>query len=173
MEFPRTDWVIFKAEDFGTAAVRDPGELGVELLAQARPSGRVIDHWSLVIGGSQFLEAELDLRELIPTASDLPELKLTYQLLPAQVEIRRNMTTSTWLDVLDLVRSNNLLLPESDSDISLRDIAETLTNKADKTYGTASIRWAVCVGEAGKLELQLQAISASAKFLGGKPAFKR
>ena len=163
MEFPRTDWVIFKAEDFGTAEVRGPGELGVELLAQARPSGRVIDHWSLVIGGSQFLEAELD----------LPELKLTYQLLPAQVEIRRNMTTSTWLDVLDLVRSNNLLLPESDSDISLRDIAETLTNKADKTYGTASIRWAVCVGEAGQLELQLQAISASAKFLGGKPAFKR
>ena len=36
MEFPRTDWVIFEAEDFGTAAVRDPGELGVELLAQAR-----------------------------------------------------------------------------------------------------------------------------------------
>ena len=34
MEFP-PEWVIVEAEDFNLAAPRDPGDLGMELLAQS------------------------------------------------------------------------------------------------------------------------------------------
>ena len=52
MDFP-PDWLIVAEEDFETATPRDPGFLGMEVLAQIRPNGRVMDHFRIVLGGSQ------------------------------------------------------------------------------------------------------------------------
>ena len=70
MEFPPAHWAVFPAEDFETACPRLPGTLGVELMAQVRPNGRVMDHWRLAIGGSSNLTITLDLAYLIPAAAD-------------------------------------------------------------------------------------------------------
>jgi hypothetical protein len=42
-------------EEFASAAPRNPGELGVEVLAQIRPNGRILDHFRVTLGGSKFL----------------------------------------------------------------------------------------------------------------------
>ena len=39
MEFPPTDWEVFPVEDFELAVPRDPGMLGMEIMAQARGNG--------------------------------------------------------------------------------------------------------------------------------------
>jgi hypothetical protein len=40
MEFP-SDWAVFNADEFGTAAPRSHGEAVMELMIQARPNGRL------------------------------------------------------------------------------------------------------------------------------------
>ena len=55
MEFP-PEWLIFTNNDFDIAAPRDPGRCGVELRAQVRPNGQIMDHFQLAVGGTQLLE---------------------------------------------------------------------------------------------------------------------
>ena len=43
MEFPTEDWDIFEAAEFETAATRMPSELCIEIMAQVRPNGRIMD----------------------------------------------------------------------------------------------------------------------------------
>ena len=172
MEFPPLEWDLFNAEDFELAVPRSPGELGVELLALVRPNGRIMDHWRLTIGGSEILEAELHLRELIPTAANLPSVTAVYQLFLAAIDIRRNMTASPWLDLVDLLRANDIVLKEG-SEVTTADVVETLSNLPDKNFASASLRWAVCASDSGRLELQLQSLAATSKYLSGRPTFKR
>ena len=43
MEFP-PDWEVMAADDFTTARPRNAGLCSMELLAQVRPNGRILDH---------------------------------------------------------------------------------------------------------------------------------
>ena len=77
MEFPTEDWDIFEAAEFETAAARMPSELCIEIMAQVRPNGQIMDHWRVATGGTSILEATVDLATIIPAASvqaDLSEL---------------------------------------------------------------------------------------------------
>ena len=49
MEFPLEDPTVLEMADFETAQPRDPGPLGMDLMAQMRPNGRVVDHYRVVI----------------------------------------------------------------------------------------------------------------------------
>ncbi len=44
MDFPH-DWVVLAAEEFETAAPRVNGDVTMEVLAQLRPSGRILDNF--------------------------------------------------------------------------------------------------------------------------------
>jgi hypothetical protein len=57
MEFP-PPWVVYDGAALDTANPIDPGDLGMEVMAQARSSGRIIDNFQVVIGGSRVLQAE-------------------------------------------------------------------------------------------------------------------
>jgi hypothetical protein len=108
MEFP-PDWDIRPQEDFELActALATSGEPAlVQLLAQLRPTGRILDNFRFSIGGSQILEAELDLGVMLP-AEALHGYRLSFQYWPRDITIRRNMMSSTWQDVRNLVASNN------------------------------------------------------------------
>jgi hypothetical protein len=106
MEFPTT-WATFPAEDFTTAEARAPGNLGMELMVQMRPNGRLLDHFRVVLGGTELLEAVLPLNNLLPSPN-LNSWKARYQFWPRDTAIRRNMTTSSWMDVIQLTRSREL-----------------------------------------------------------------
>ena len=174
MEYPPSSWFIFGAEDFNTAATRNPGEIGVEAMVQIRPNGRIQDHWRLATGGSKILGARILLNSIIPAAASLGEITLEYQCWPADINIRRNMTTSAWLDVADMVKTNGILARGADGElVDNAVITEALAGIKDKAANSASWRWAICIGEDDRLQIQLQCLPAPASLLGGKPVFKR
>jgi hypothetical protein len=57
--------VVYDGAAFKTANPIDPGELGMEVMAQARSSGRLIDNFRVVIGGSRILQAEFTTNSIL------------------------------------------------------------------------------------------------------------
>ena len=173
MEFPPESWDVFEADDFGTAGTRNPGDCGAELMAQVRPNGRIVDHWRVALGGVRILDAKLALKRMVPAAERLPAWTVHYQKWPADLQIRRNMTTSPWFDILELLTANEVTVtgPE-DEPVATDALVMALNEVGDKSSNSASLRWAVVVSAAGKLELSLQCLPAPLHCLS-KPIFKR
>ena len=175
MEFPPEDWFAFPAADFELAAPRITGDYTAEILAQARPNGRVMDHWRITLGGPKILQAEHESAAIIPAALNLPRVKISYQQWPRDIQIRRNMTSSAWMDIAGLLAAKELTATnlETGEAVTNPELVEGLSNLPDKTANSASCRWAVCISESSKLELQLQCLPAPINLLTGKPIFKR
>ena len=174
MEFPPSNWDIFPVEEFTTAAPRVNSDCSVELMAIVRPNGRVMDHWRLATGGTKLLSITLELASIIPAAAALPKCKITYQQWPADLAIRRNMTTSPWLDVMTLLAANELTAAdEQDEVVESQTIMENLRALPNKSVISAAVRWAVCISEDQHLEIQLQCLPAPVTTLNSKPIFKR
>ncbi len=105
------------------------------VLAQLRPTGRILDV-RISMNRSQILGAELDFGQL-PPADPLKGYKLQFQYWPRNIAIRRYVTTSSWVDVPDLVAANNA----------------TVQGIRDKCPESCAIGWAVVVGEDSLLKL--------------------
>ena len=140
----------------------------MELLAQVRPNGRILDHYRVSLGGSRILDVNCRLAELFLCLATA-ELRFKYSVWPRDVDIKRNMLTSAWSDVYDLLASKrasvvdgeNQLIP---SDRLLEDIKEA--------GNMAAVRFAVVAGEDAKMQLQLQCLPGSANTLMGKPLLR-
>ena len=178
MEFPPDEWLCFPIEDYEAAVPRNPGTLGIEVMAQVRNDGRVVDHFRAALGGSETVKVRFTTKAVF-LSERLPSTALIYEVWPRDITIRRNMATSEWLDLNTLLASNDVLVdvPAEEAggsaDPVTNDGLNALLNGAkDKPTHTASIRWAVGVGGDGHLELILQAFPASATVLSGKPAFR-
>ncbi len=48
MEFPGR-WDVFPMEEYATAIARSPGKAGMEIMAQARANGRLVDHFKVTV----------------------------------------------------------------------------------------------------------------------------
>ena len=173
MEFPPAEWPIFEAEDFYTALVRFPGDYTAEVMAQVRPNGRIMDNWRIATGGSSILDVSAELASIIPAAAALPKVVFNYQMWPADIDIRRNMATSPWVDFQSLLTANQVTVTDEEGDMLENSDVIAALNSGDKEQASACIRWAICIGEDLGLELQFQSLPASAAVLGGKPIFKR
>jgi hypothetical protein len=115
MEFP-PDWLVEPLDDFdlAVATLANSGDaLAIQLLAQLRPTGRILDNFRLSINSSEILDVELNLYHLLPVEV-LKGHRLSYQYWPSDIRIRRNLTTSGWLDVPDLVATNNATVLDAD-----------------------------------------------------------
>ncbi len=174
MDFP-PDWDIEHSEEFdlACAAMAASGEpLCVQLLAQLRPTGRILDSFRFVIGGAQIIEAELVLGKMLP-ADNLRGYKLAFQYCPRDIAIRRNMLSSVWQDVPNLVAANNAtVLDPTGSGVPSSEFHQILEELPDEGPESCAIRWAIVVGEDGLLKLQLQALPSDAPSLNGQPITK-
>jgi hypothetical protein len=94
MEFP-TEWSIFQEDKFETAAPRSHRKAVMELMIQARPNGRLLDHFCIATGGSEILEAKFQLTEFLQRRAGGGD----WGFWGRDANLRRNMTTSAWLDV--------------------------------------------------------------------------
>ncbi len=65
MDFPQ-DWTALAAEEFETVTLGVNGDVTMEVMAQLRPSGRILDNFRLALAGSKALEFNADLFALIP-----------------------------------------------------------------------------------------------------------
>jgi hypothetical protein len=168
MEFP-SDVAVFDAVDFETAVPRNTGRTTVELLAQARPTGRIADHYRLAMGGSALLETKPVLSSLFPDPK-LDGFLMVYQFWCKDVQIRRNMTTSKWMDCHGLITSNTVAITDLDGNPVDEEELKRLLSK-ELLQHRASIRHAVVIGADQRMALEVQSMPASEAVLTGKPAF--
>ena len=174
MDFPPEEWEIFPAEDFELAGPRDPGTLGVEVMAQARNNGRLIDHFRLALGGSDMLEASFKIKQVL-NSDKIANWGFLYKLWPRDVKIRRNMTTSDWVDIRDLVASRDISIRDLDSGSEVEAgtyLAALDALSSAKNKVSCSLRWGVCAGPDLKPYLHLQALPAAYETFAGKPILK-
>ena len=168
MEFPG-EIDCFDAADFETAVPRRTGRSTVELMAQVRPTGRIADHFRLAVGGSALLEA----KPILSTVFNNKRLdcyRMTYQFWCKDVEIRRNMTTSKWMDGLSLINSNTVAITDLDGNAVEEEEIKGLLSK-ELLESRASFRHAVVIGPDHRICLELQSMPASEATLTSKPAF--
>jgi hypothetical protein len=171
MEFP-PQWNAFPLEDFDTAAARTQGAAGMELMAQMRPNGRLLDHVRVATGGSEILEVEVPLGKLIPSPN-LNGLKARYQFWARDTAIRRNMTTSVWKDVYALIHSHEIQVEEeTGGPVSSEDVIRELDSLPTAVGKTAVVRHAIVIGEDQRMQLELQSLPTSLAHVSGKPFFR-
>ena len=173
MEYP-PPWEVLPEADFELAVPRDPGHLGVELMAQVRMSGRIQDHFRLVIGGDQLLEFNVPLASCF-SLNEAPRWVLAFSLWPRDVTIRCNTSSSAWMDLRDLVASNDIqILNETGENVANGSFVDLLAANvaANKPPISSSVRWAVIAGDGDMPALQLQLLPFSSAVLDGKPMFK-
>jgi hypothetical protein len=155
-------------ENFSTAGPRVSGELGMELLMQARPNGRILDHYRVTLGGSRILDVTFPIAKLtnIPAAATW---QARHQVWPRDIEIRRNMTTSAWVDLATLVSANNTVVTdERDEPVQPERFVETFR----VIQAGAAIRFAVVVADDNNMQLQLQGMPAAPATLMSKPQYR-
>jgi hypothetical protein len=174
MEFP-PDWDVSPMEDFEThlpCIQSSSTDFAMELLAQLRPSGRILDHFQVALDGTTAISQELDLGQLIPS-STFKGYKLAFQYWPRDIRIRRNMLTSAWMDIPALVCANEAQVLDSlGAGVSAGSFMRMLDDLPEDGPESGSLRWAVIVGEDGGMRLQLQSLPCDAVSLSGKPATK-
>jgi hypothetical protein len=86
MEFPQ-DWAVSPVEDFEAylpPVQSSASDYIMELLAQLRPSSRILDHFRIALDGSAAISRELDLGQLIPTTT-FKGHKLAFQFWPRDI----------------------------------------------------------------------------------------
>jgi hypothetical protein len=165
MNFPHT-WDIFKAADFATAAPRAAGELGMEVAAQVRPNGRILDHYRVTLGGSRIVDVSTSMAKLSLVDGASP-WKFRYQVWPRDIAIRRNMTTTAWINVTDLLAEKKAWVEDGEGNaVESELVLETVGDSR------AAIRFAVVIGEDRNMELNLHLLPTSAENLMGKPTFR-
>lgn len=171
MDFP-PDWDLFEAAEFELAVPRNPQDVGVELMAQVRSNGRILDHHKLVLGGASLLAVDIKMQDAL-CVEEVPAWTIQYNVWPRDIFIRRNMATSAWTDITSLLRSNDARIEDEDKrQVEPKHFYEWQMGLADKTANSFSVRWAVCAGEDGRVQLQLQCLPGPAGSYAGKPAFK-
>ena len=167
MDFP-PDWDIYPAAEFKDAQAQTPGNLGVELTVQVRDNGRMLDHWRLILGGSAFQRVAVPLSRFIR----LPAIEgwnLKFQFWPRDITIRRNMTSSIWVNISKMINTKEAVI----SDDAGEPVAqEAVLTELQNNNVEAAIRWAVVIGEDSLPRLHLQSLPASAESLSGKPTLR-
>ena len=159
------------SQDFLHVPAASGSPQSVELLAQVRPSGRILDASRVVIGGDEVIDVDVNLFNAVPSPR-LAGWKLRFQTWPRDIVIRRNQATSAWIDLEALIAGR-------DAEVFDREGAGIPANEVLGLLGelespnAAALRWAVVLGDDSELHLQLQALPASAPVLDGKPALRK
>ena len=157
--------------EFLLAANSVAGRHTIDLHAQLRNTGRILDASKIELGGTDILEVEVNIQEAIP-APQLEGWKLRYQIWPRDIAIRRNMASSGWQDLEALVAGRDAdKFDAQGTGIPANEFLGMLSELPEPNTG--AMRWAVVIGDDSGLHLQLQALPASAPTLQGKPLLRK
>jgi hypothetical protein len=155
-----------------TAAPRVNGDVTMEVLAQLRPSGRILDNFRVALAGSKALDFDADLFSLIPAAV-FKGWRVKGQCWARDVAIRADVFLSGWIDLAATITMRELDVFDAEGAGIPAGEFLRIVNDLDKDGPcAASYRFAVVVGEDNKPRLQIQSLPASAVFLSGKALLK-
>ena len=157
--------------EFHHAQASIPGRHTVELQAQVRPSGRILDASRLVLGGAEVIEVEINMSDAVPSPR-LQGWTVRYQAWPRDVAIRKNQATSAWIDLEAMVAGRDAEVTDHNgAGIPSNEFLGVLA-ELDPPVG-AAFRWAVTIGDDGRLQLQLQGLPAAAPVVIAKPQLRK
>jgi hypothetical protein len=158
-------WEVFNADQFSTAALRNPGELGMELLAQVHPNSRILDRYRISLGKSKIVDVSGPMAAIFPGVP--ATWRLRYQIWPRDIEIRRNMATSSWININSLLTAKEAWTEEEGGAVIQPDtVLKQLEGKK------AALRFAITIRDNQAMQLVVQSLPTSAETLMGKPAFR-
>jgi hypothetical protein len=158
-------------QDFLIAHCSLAGARSVELLAQQRNNGRVLDAARMVLGGSEIIQVDVDLFEVV-AAPALKGWRLRYQVWPRDINIRLNMATSAWRDLEAIIAGRDAEIVGADGAFIPQNEFLALLSESEGPC-SAALRWQVISGDDGGIYLQLQSLPGSAPVLNGKPALRK
>ena len=172
MEFPPT-WVVQEADDFHTASPAVQGEYTVELFAQLRSTGRILDGFRLALDGSKPLEINVDMAKIIPVGP-FQGWQYAQQFWPRDIVIRQNLTTSAWVSITDTIAGNHGdIVDSTGAGVSSSNFLRTIQKLPADGPTNASTRWAIVIGTDGYLKLQWQGLPLVASALNSRTTFRR
>jgi hypothetical protein len=93
MDFPSENWVYNDWDDFVTASANVVGDYTLEVFAQLRNTGRILNHFRCV----KHLEIKAGLMDMIPNKC-FRGWRYRTQKSPSEVVIRKNMFSSAWVE---------------------------------------------------------------------------
>ncbi len=148
------------------------GEFVVELLAQLRNTGRILDGFKFALDCTKALEAYVDLDKILP-AGELKGMQALFQSWPRDIKIRRNMMSSAWTSITDSITGNDVdILDEDGAGVTAGSVMQILERLPGDRPVNASTRWAIAAGPDGFLKLQLQCLPLVASVLNNRSTFK-
>ena len=172
MSYP-PEWMVLPDEEFETALSTVTGALGVELMAQVRPSGKICDDFLLRLSGEKKVDVDFPLNILMPH-DVFRKYRFKFQYWAKDINIRKNMMTSTWVDVPAMLGFRECeVVDDSGGSMDCATILSIMEELDEDGPTSAALRWAVVVGDDENLQLQLQGLPASAVELTGKPVLRR
>jgi hypothetical protein len=167
MDFPH-DWKVLAAEEFGFSDSPVNGDVTMEVFAQLRPSGCILDNFCVALAGSKALEFDTDLFSLIPAAV-FKGWRVKGQCWARDVAICANVFSSGWIDLAATIAMRQLAVFDAEGAGIPAGEFLRIVNDLDKDGPcAANYRFVVVVGEDNKPRLQIQSLPASAVFLSGK-----
>ena len=153
------------------AASSLPGNHTVELQAQLRNTGRIIDACRIVLGGTEIIQVDFHLYSVIPNGY-FAGWRVRYQIWPRDVAIRRNMASSDWADIEAMAAGRDLeILDREGALIPPGEFLATLARLDPPNAG--SVRWAVTTSDDSSFQLQLQGLPGSTPTLNSKPILRK
>jgi hypothetical protein len=140
MDFPH-DWAVLAAEEFETAVPRVNGDVTMEVLAQLRPSGRILDNFRVALAGSKALDFDADLFSLIPAAI-FKGWRVKGQCWARDVAIRANVFSSGWIDLAATIAMRELasLMPRERGSLRASFFSSTTWMKTARAQPATDLR---------------------------------
>ena len=172
MDFPSSSWRYFDLDEFHTAPPDLDGLYTFELYAQLRPTGRILDHFRAVLGGTGLLDVSARLDDMIP-AAQFRGWQYKTQKNPRDVLLRQNMLSTAWIDTPHTLLLNDASVYNPEGEVVANNIfMETLESLPEAGPESVATRYCVVVGADRRLHLQFQCLPARAVTLSGKTAFR-
>jgi hypothetical protein len=159
-------------EEFETAQPRVECSTTMELLAQVRHTGRMLNNFRIALGGEARLKVDVDLGAMVPREV-FRGWRFRTQYWPQDICIRTNISSSVWFDLADTLASKEgNVLDDNGAEIPEREVLRLMDDLVEDPMN-AAFHWAIAVGEDNLMKLQLQSLPGSAVLVAGKPTLRQ
>jgi hypothetical protein len=143
-----------------------------ELFAMVRDNGRIVDDFKCVVGGTDILEADIQLKKIFANPV-VGAYSIKMQRWPRDLDLRKGLLSGHWKDISTVVACRDASVFDADgAGIPADEFLKTLEDP-DNGKEAAAVRWAVRLSDNEKLAIQLHGLPAAAAVLNGKPSYKR
>jgi hypothetical protein len=139
------------------------------ILIQVEPTGRLlVNQFQVVLGSSESIQFTGPLSKMLPNGEGHEQLTYSCQVVSTDIHIRQGMTTSSWLDLRDLIGRKKMAVTNQEGAAINDVIVQQMEDR-----GLGALRWAVCISLSGQMELVAQFLPASATLLNSNPMLNR